>query len=634
MRESGIVAVMAQMLIASILSGHASARPIQAQPVPDAGSVLRQMYEATGGQAWGRIAGAELSGEYNLGGLKGTFRQVIDFRKGRDVLSYDVGMTRGQQANLRDHGWWADEKGLPVIQDAPEAKADVATQSYEDRNGWFHPDPAVAMSYLGAKVDKNRTFELVQVHPPGGRELTLWVDFATHRLDRAVYRDADQKENTTYFSDYRRVDGIWFPFQQRQSTGAAENDVIMTVAKVHLMSHVSNAEFALPSSTIRDAHLQQNATSTTVPFTLRSGEILVDVSIDGRPPLPFLLDSGGLNLVTPEAAKKLGIEPQGNIAESGTGPSAVNANFAHVKRYQIGLAELLDQQFLVVPLPPILTNRGNQEPLAGLIGYEVLRRFLVTIDYHQRRLTLAMPSQRPKGQKLPLFFDSRSTFVKASVDGVEGYFGVDTGDDGAITLFKKFYDAHEFPIAQPGIKSIGVGVGGENSTILTRIASLGLGPFTLSRPLTQLNFANAGAFASRLTAGNLGMQIFQNFVMTFDYEHSALYLQKSPDFGYLMPYDRSGLRLDLNDAGAVVVKTVNAGSPADLSGLKPGDLLLAINHQSTSNRDMSEFADQFIQPAGAHLDLEIQRDGVRKEVTVILKELLPVDAPLKPVSDR
>jgi PDZ domain/Aspartyl protease len=614
-------------LLCFVLQNHA-------QPVPDPGSVLQQMHDASGGHAWDRIAGAELNGEYNLGGLKGTFRQVVDFRNGRDVLSYDVGATRGQQANLRHHGWWTDEKGLPTIQEGPEAKADAATQSYEDRNGWFHSDATVPMSYLGTKKEDNdRTFDLVRVQPPGGRELTLWIDNATHRLDRAVGRNAEARDNTTYFSDYRQVEGTWLPFKQRQSSGDTENHVIMTVSRVHLMSHVNDADFAPPTSVIRDAHLQQSATATTVPFTLRDGALVVDVSIDGRAPLPFVLDSGGLNLLTPEAAKKLGVELQGNVAGSGVGTSSFTAHFAQVKRYQVGLAELLDQEFLVIPLPTVVTNRGNQEPLAGLIGYEVLRRFLVTIDYHQRRLTLAMPLREATGEKLPLFFNTRTPFVKASIDGVEGYFGVDTGDDGAITLFKNFYDFHKFPIELPGVKSIEAGVGGETSTILTRVASLSLGHFMLSRPLAELNFANAGAFASKLTAGNLGSEVLQNFVITFDYEHRALYLEKSPDFGYSMPYNRSGLRVDLNDAGAVVIKTVNVGSPADLSGLKPGDQLLAVNHNSMSSKDLIDVEDQFKQPAGTRLDLVILRDGVRKEAVVALVELLPSDVPFQYTSD-
>jgi len=208
---------------------------------------------------------------------------------------------------------------------------------------------------------------------------------------------------------------------------------------------------------------------------------------------------------------------------------------------------------------------------------------------------------------------------------VEGYFGIDTGDDGALTIFKSFYEAHKFSVEVPWVKSAEAGAGGESSTVLTRIASLSIGHFTLSHPLTELNFVNGGAFASRLTAGNIGSQVFHNFVMTFDYEHRALYLQKSPDFGHEMPYNRSGMQLDLNDARDIVVKAVNSGSPADLAGVKPGDHLLAVNHSDVHDKDPTNVEDLFTHAAGTHLNVEILRDGAHKTTEITLKELLPPD---------
>ncbi|HEX5462505.1 MAG TPA: PDZ domain-containing protein [Steroidobacteraceae bacterium] len=590
---------------------------------PDPGAILREMYEASGGAAWNRLAGVELTGKYDLGGLQGTFDKLIDFRTGRDVLRYDVGITRGEEANTPDHGWWVDEKGLPTIQEAPEAKADSATRSYEDRNGWFHPDATVRMSYAGRRADNSRTFDLIRLHPPGGRDLTLWIDTGTHRLDRVVMLDADQRQSTTYFSDYCQTKGVWLPFRQRQSTGDAANDVIMTIDGLHLKSRMDDADFAPPASVIRDSRLLHGATSTTIPFTPRDGLIVIQVSIDDGPPLPFVLDSGGLNLITPEAAKKLHVQMRGNLGVNGVGTKAFDAHFARVKRYRLGSAELLEQRFLVIPLPSVLTDRGGREPIAGLVGYEIFRRFRVTIDYHRRRLTLASPSTEATGERLQLFFDSRTPLVKASIDGVEGYFGIDTGDDGAVTLFKSFYVAHRFPIALPGIRSAQGGVGGKTYTLLTRVSSLALGRLAISHPLTVLNFAAAGAFASSLTAGNLGSQVFQNFVMTFDYEHRALYLRKSADFGYEMRYNRSGLHLDLNHRGKVAVTAVNPGSPADLAGLKPGDRILAIDHHSVADEDPIAVERQFTQPAGTRHQLEILRGGARRRTELTLRELLP-----------
>jgi hypothetical protein len=605
----------------------------QIKEVPNAAALLRQMYFASGGSRWNNVTGAKLTGAYDLGGLKGTFHQLIDFQHGRDVLGYDVRTTRGAQGAGRTTSWWTDEKGLTTIQDAPDALADAATESYEDRNGWFHPDPRTATASLGRRTEDGRSFDLVRVEPSGGRALTLWIDGSTHRLDRVVELDAAQRTNTTYFSDYRRVEGVWYPFVQRSSSGEPSDDVIMSIKKFEVGPAMTDRDFAPPPSTVRDARLLTDGTPLTVPFTLKGGRIVVNVSVDGESPLPFVLDSGFSNVLTPEAAKKLHISMKGNLSGSGVGNNEVNVHLGEIQEYVVGPAELSGQQFAIVPLPRFLTNNGRQEPVAGLIGYEVLRRFVVRVDYHRRELTLSLPTDKTqdlRGEMLPLLFNSRFCYVKASIDGVPGYFGIDTGDEAAITLFKSFYTAHHFPIELPGIKGFQGGVGGTSSTLLTRIASLSLGRFTLMRPLTELHFATGGAFASTLLGGNLGSQVFRNFIMTFDYPHRALYLRKSPDFGYPMSYDRTGVHLDLSARGEIVVKEVNEGSPAALAGLRPGDRLVAIDRRRVEGQAYSTVEDWFAPLAGQKLDVEILRGGQRKHFTITAKELLPRDRPLDP----
>jgi hypothetical protein len=48
---------------------------------------------------------------------------------------------------------------------------------------------------------------------------------------------------------------------------------------------------------------------------------------------------------------------------------------------------------------------------------------------------------------------------------------------------------------------------------------------------------------------------------------------------------------------------------------------------------LTDAEDEFLRPAGTRLDLEVLRDGVRQKAVATLKELLPIDAPLRPVSD-
>lgn len=605
---------------------------------PEVVRLVQQMHAALGGAQLDAALGIELSGHYDLGGMFGSFTQLVDFKHGRDVLSYDVGMTRGQQGNTPEGAWWSDDKGLATVEDAPEARADAASESYEDRNGWAYLDPAVPMRYVGDRFENGRRFELLWLQPPGGRELTLWIDARTHWPDRVVEVDAVQGNSISYFSDYRRIDGFWFAFRERLTLGERSTDIVLQVKQARSRSQLSERDFAPPANTFDDAHLLGAGGTTQLPFEMRDGMIIVRASLNGNRPLLFALDSGGISTITPQTAKMLGIASAGNLPVFGVGEHFILAHMARITSMSLGQAQLSDQQFLVVSLPGMFTDRGRDEPLAGLLGYELFRRFLITIDYQHRTLTLSLPSLAPAldsagpaSERLPLRFDGRRPFVVASVDGVPGAFGVDTGDDGPLTLFAQFYSTHQFPIELPGLASGETGVGGAIATLMTRVDTLALGHLTLSRPLTQLNFAPAGAFASRLAAGNLGAQVLQNFIVTLDFPHRALYLQPSAQFGQAMAYNRSGLSLRVDGAGSPIIVAVSAGSPAALSGLRAGDRLLQINHQPQRGLDVYSIASQFDQPAGTRLELEVQRHGQRRALSLALREILPSDGQLRSV---
>jgi hypothetical protein len=642
MRTSPTLRLSISVLIFFLVSLRCLAAPPAA---PDAMTLVHELHTALGGAQLDATAGLELSGRYVLGGLRGTFEQTLDLQRGRDVLRYDVGLTRAEQATTREGGWWTDEKGLPTAQDAPDALADAVTQSYEDRNGWAYADPAVPVRYAGTRTEDGQRFDLLQMRPAGGRELTLWLDARTHLPARVVMRDALQTDSTTYFSDYRPVGGVWFAFRQRLSVGDPSTDIIMQVTQARVLAHTSDQAFAMPQRTFDDARLLGSSAPVHIRFSLRDGLIIVPVSLDGGPPLPFVLDSGSLSSLTPATARQLKLRAAGHLPLYGVGAEPIRVQLTHVGTLQLGPAELADQQLLVVPLPWTLTHRGEDEPpLAGLIGYELFRRFVVTIDYQHRELTLALPALAPGGaaapgvtrtaalQRLPLRFDGRRPFVLASVDGVPGYFGIDTGDDGALTLFGRFFDTHRLPVALPGLQSGESGVGGAIPTLMTRVSTLSLGPLTLQRPLTQLNFAPSGAFASHLTGGNLGSKVLQNFLVTVDFPHRSLYLQPSGQFGEAMAYNRSGLAVRLDGAGLPVITIVDSGSPAALAGLKVGDRVVQINDQPQRGRDYYEVASQFDRPAGTQLQLQILRRGRPQRVSLTLRELLPPDATLQPVT--
>jgi hypothetical protein len=127
---------------------------------------------------------------------------------------------------------------------------------------------------------------------------------------------------------------------------------------------------------------------TVVPISVENGQVIVDVTINGRRPFPMMLDTGGVETVTPEAAAALGLEVEGDGTALGSGEGAVAVAFTRAKEMRLGDAKLLDQTLLVSPLPRFLTDRGARPPLAGFVGYELLAQFAVRLDYEGGTMTL------------------------------------------------------------------------------------------------------------------------------------------------------------------------------------------------------------------------------------------------------
>lgn len=608
-----------------------------AQAENSAHTLLQLSYQASGGDNWKSVAQLDQSGTIVVGGVSGTFHQITDIRNGRDVMQFDVGPLHGKEATLTDSTWEVDQSGLATFHDGPEAHTNAVNQAFINSKGWNHV-PENELHFAGQREENGSTYNLITVTPRGGRLITLWLDAKDHLLKRIAQEDANHQQSTTFFSDYKLIDAVACPFTIRESNGNVSQDVVKSVKAVHFSSRTNDTAFAPPISNFTDADLRGSQDSATVPFTIADGRIVIEVSIAGHPPLPFLLDTGGQNYLTPEAAKLVGVEGSGNIALSGGGAEQENVGYAKIGEMRIGPLELRNQLFIIGKLPPFVQDRGKEPPIAGLVGYELLRRYPATFNYQKKTLTFfrpgAMVKAPPGAQLMKLYFEGHNPFIVASLDGVPGYFGIDTGDRSVITLFRPFYDAHRFPIVQPPLEKRQGGIGGQEQALLTRVGSVSFGPWSLDHPLVNLNFAAQGAFSSEYDAGNIGYETLRNLIFTLDYEHRRVLLEKSTEFGKSTPYNRSGMTLHRNAAGRIEVETMNANTPAAVAGLKVGDVILSMNGEKSEGKALYEFESVLSAPADFQIEVEYQRNGEATRAQFKLRELLPPGAAMLPLAAK
>lgn len=110
--------------------------------------------------------------------------------------------------------------------------------------------------------------------------------------------------------------------------------------------------------------------------------------------------------------------------------------------------------------------------------------------------------------------------------------------------------------------------------------------------------------------------------------HGMLATLEDPNTRYLPPQQEEaarkalsgnlhgiGAEISIKD-GAIVIIAPFSGSPAELAGLRPGDILREANGQALTGLDPSEAAALVRGPAGTTVDLLIERDGDLFDLTI------------------
>ncbi len=130
------------------------------------------------------------------------------------------------------------------------------------------------------------------------------------------------------------------------------------------------------------------AATTCVPAQLASGGypvMLVKVRVNGRGPYAFLVDTGAtVTIVSATLAKSLRLTPL-PVAVQGIGAGGSFSTRAYVASVAVGETH---QDRVVVGTFDLTQINAAVGSIDGLLGYDFLKYYRVTIDYPGRRLCL------------------------------------------------------------------------------------------------------------------------------------------------------------------------------------------------------------------------------------------------------
>lgn len=113
--------------------------------------------------------------------------------------------------------------------------------------------------------------------------------------------------------------------------------------------------------------------------------ILISATLNGRGPYRFALDTGaGSTIVSHELAQQLGLSQGAHIPIQGAGGPATGF-LTKLSSLEFGNVSLRDVTVVAADVFASLRNPVGGE-LDGIIGYNVMRQFCVTIDYPMKRM--------------------------------------------------------------------------------------------------------------------------------------------------------------------------------------------------------------------------------------------------------
>jgi hypothetical protein len=215
--------------------------------------------------------------------------------------------------------------------------------------------------------------------------------------------------------------------------------------------------------------------------------------------------------------------------------------------------------------------------MEGVIGYEVLSRFVTTFAYENKKVVFHMPGSYtpPTGASVvPITQYGTQPQFACGIDGVPTTCTLDTGARNAISLFTPFVEAHPsvVPARLTALGVNGFGVGGLTPGRLGRVQTLSFGGLTLRDLVGDYTTQTEGGLAVPFIGANVGGAVWKRFTMTLDYHRLIMTLTPNADFDMRDHWDRSGVFLV--NKGALTIIDVRPGTPAAKVGLAKGEHLV------------------------------------------------------------
>lgn len=408
----------------------------------------------------------------------------------------------------------------------------------------------------------------------------------------------------------------------------------------------------------QDFAISDYRTKVSIPFKLINNLVFIPIKVNGIE-LNFLLDSGVEEtiLFSMEDKKEVSFNNVEKIRLRGLGSeeeieglkSTNNTLETHgLKSHNHLLYIILDQNF------NLSSHIGI--PVNGIIGYQFFKNNLVEVNYQKKKVIIH--SNNEKNQKriekkfktVPITIERSKPYIVANVvvDSVPipAKLLIDIGNSDAFWVFEN----NKIKLPKKNFPDfLGKGFSGDVEGHRAKIAKFSVDEFDFKNPIVAFpdssSIKNVRMVPGRI--GSVGGEVLKRFTVILDYRDRKMFLKKNSKFSEPFTYNKSGITVQHNGLQWVqetvhletiqvasspneatgdrkddnfrykfslkpVYEIVNIrkNSAAEKCGLKPGDIIVTINHNTPYKYSLQQINTLLKSEEDIWITLEVERDSL------------------------
>lgn len=403
------------------------------------------------------------------------------------------------------------------------------------------------------------------------------------------------------------------------------------------MSFIRTIVFCLLFCFIQNI-LAFNRPVATIPFDVVGSYIVISVGINGKSTLRLILDSGVRNTIITELFKEDStISLKYGVLRNVYGLGNIDTLKAYESLnndLQISNRIVLKNKGILVLQNDIFNfTRQTGTKINGLLGSDFFRDYIVKIDYNKKLIKFYDENhfKAPCDYNLlPIFIEDDKMYVELTASAVEGKpkkvkMLIDTGAE--LTAWFQTFTPNAVSIPSTYIRGrIGVGLGGEINGRYARFSNICFANNCVNHPIVVFpdSITIAPIIANSDRDGTVGSQLLYRFNLIFDIKNNKIYFKPNANFKHKLSYNIAGIEVVEVIPLFPQYEVINVweDSPASAAGIKKGDIIIEINHNSVYTMTLQEVRSYFEKPSKRRLPLLVERDGKHVLVKLNMKSRL------------